>query len=103
MNLQDSFVAHWYYHLPNLAMAAMIYTLAGRWVLELFFAKRPDAVILQVFRSVTDPLLRLVRLVTPQIVPNGVIIVFAAVWLLALRMMWFLTCVAFGMRLKIGV
>ncbi len=102
MNLQDSFLAHWYYHLPNLAMAAMIYTLAGRWVLELFFAKRPDAVILQVFRSVTDPLLRLVRLVTPQIVPNGVIIVFAAVWLLALRMMWFLTCVAFGMRLKIG-
>ena len=102
MNLQDSFVAHWYYHLPNLAMAAMIYTLAGRWVLELFFAKRPDAVILQVFRSVTDPLLRLVRLVTPQIVPNGVIIVFTAVWLLALRMMWFLTCVAFGMRLKIG-
>ena len=102
MNLQDSFVAHWYYHLPNLAMAAMIYTLAGRWVLELFFAKRPDAVILKVFRSVTDPLLRLVRLVTPQIVPNGVIIVFAAAWLLALRMMWFLTCVAFGMRLKIG-
>lgn len=102
MNLQDSFLAHWYYHLPNLAMAAMIYTLAGRWVLELFFAKRPDAVILQVFRSVTDPLLRLVRLVTPQIVPNGVIIVFAAVWLLTLRMMWFLTCVAFGMRLKIG-
>ena len=46
MNLQDSFLAHWYYHLPNLAMAAMIYTLAGRWVLELFFAKRPDAVTL---------------------------------------------------------
>jgi hypothetical protein len=102
MSLQDSFLAHWYYHLPNLLMAAMMYTLAGRWVLELFFAKRPDAVILRVFRSVTDPLLKLVRWITPAIVPNGVVIVFTVAWLLALRMFWFLTCVAFGMRLTVG-
>jgi len=103
MSLQDNFLAHWYYHIPNLVMAAMIYTLVGRWLLELFFAKRPDAVILRVFRSVTDPLLRAVRVITPRIVPNGLIIVFTAAWLMAARMFWFLTCVAFGMRIKIGV
>lgn len=102
MSVQDSFIAHWYFHVPNLIMAAMIYTLAGRWVLELLFARRPDVVILKVFRSVTDPLLRMVRVITPQIVPNGLVIVFTAVWLMALRMFWFVTCVAFGMRLKLG-
>lgn len=103
MSLQDAFLAHWYYHLPNLAMAAMMYTLAGRYVLELVFARRPDVVILKVFRSVTDPVLRVVRAITPRIVPDGVVIVFTAAWLMALRMVWFLTCVAFGMRLKVGV
>ena len=98
MSPSDSFLQHWYFHIPNLLMAAMIYSLAGRYLLELFFARQPDAVILRVFRSVTDPLLRLVRLVTPQIVPNGVVIVFAVAWLMAGRLFWFLTCVAAGMR-----
>ena len=102
MSLQDSFLEHWYYHLPNLAMAAMIYTLAGRWILELLFAKRPDVVILTVFRRITDPVLRLVRTITPRIVPNGLIIVFAMAWLMAARLAWFLTCVAAGMRLTTG-
>jgi hypothetical protein len=40
--------------------------------------------------------------VTPAIVPNGVMPVFAIAWLMALRMFWFLTCVAMGMRPQIG-
>ena len=102
MNLQDNFLAHWYFHVPNLLMAAMMYTLAGRYVLELFFASRPDAVILKVFRGITDPLINAVRMITPQIVPNGLVIVFTAAWLMALRMIWFLTCVAAGMRISGG-
>jgi p-aminobenzoyl-glutamate transporter AbgT len=106
MSLQDNFLAHWYYHLPNLAMAAMMYTLFGRYVLELVFSAiggRQDAVVLKAFRGITDPLLRVVRVITPHIVPDGLVIVFTVAWLLALRMVWFLTCVAFGMRLKVGV
>lgn len=102
MSAQDSFLTHWYYHVPNLLMAAMIYTLIGRYLLELFFAKQPDAVLLRVFRSVSDPIVKLVRLVTPAIVPNGLIIVFTMAWLMAARMGWFLTCVAAGMRPNIG-
>lgn len=102
MSLQDNFLAHWYYHVPNLLMAAMMYTLAGRYVLELVFSKRQDAVILNVFRSITAPVLGVVRAITPQIVPDGLVIVFTAAWLMALRMAWFLACVAFGMRIKAG-
>lgn len=98
MNAQDSFVAHWYFHLPNLIMAAMIYTLIGRYFLELFLRKNPNAVILRVFRQVTDPILRAIRAITPAIIPNGLVVVLAIVWLLGLRMFWLLTVLAAGVR-----
>ncbi len=103
MTPSQSFFTHWYFHVPNLVMAALIYTLIGRYILELFFAKRQDVVILRVFRAVTDPMLKLVRRITPSIVPNGLLILFSMAWLMAARMGWYLTCVAAGMRPNLGV
>jgi YggT family protein len=103
MSASESFLAYWYFHIPNLALAALIYTLIGRFILGLIFKPDSQAVILKVFQSVTDPVLKLVRLITPKIVPNGLIIVFAIAWLMALRLFWFLTCVAAGMRPSLGV
>lgn len=104
MTATDSFFAHWYFHVPNLIMAALVYTLIGYFVLAVIFSyfKRNDAVILKVFGTVVSPVLKSVRFVTPGIVPNGVVPVFSIVWLMALRMFWFLTCVAMGMRPQIG-
>lgn len=102
MTPTDAFLTHWYFHVPNLIMAALIYSLIARYVLELFFAKQQDAVILRVFRGVTTPVVKLVRWVTPAIVPDGVVIIFAIVWLMGGRLAWFLTCVAAGMRPSIG-
>lgn len=96
MSPTESFVTHWYFHLPNLVLAALLYTLAGRYLLGLLFAKKPDAVILKVFQSVTDPVVNLVRVVTPAVVPNGLVILFAVVWLIALRMFLYLTMIAAG-------
>lgn len=103
MSVSQSFFAHWYFHVPNLVMAALIYTLIGRYVLEILFSSRPDAVILTVFRTITDPFVHLVRAITPRIVPDGLVVVLAVCWLMALRMFWFLTCIAAGMRPNIGV
>jgi YggT family protein len=102
MTPTQSFFAHWYFHVPNLIMASLIYTLIGRYLLEIVFAKRQDVVILRVFRTVTDPITSLVRFITPRIVPDGLIIVFAIAWLMAGRMFWYLTCVAAGMRINLG-
>jgi YggT family protein len=82
MTPTDTFFTHWYFHIPKLLLAAMLYTLFGRHLLELLLAKRPDVVILKVFRGVTDPVLRAVRVVTPGVVPNGVVIGFALIWLI---------------------
>lgn len=102
MSPTQSFFTYWYFHIPNLIFAALIYTLVGRYVLSLVFAKRPDVVILKVFASVTDPVLALVRAITPAIVPNGLVLVFTIAWLMAARLFWFLTCVAAGMRASMG-
>ncbi len=102
MSISESFFTYWYFHIPNLILSALIYTLIGRYVLSLFFRNNPDAVIFRVFRSVTDPILKAVRVITPAVVPNGVVMVFAIVWLMAARMFWFLTCVAAGMAPSIG-
>ncbi|MGE0766964.1 MAG: hypothetical protein AB7L90_10910 [Hyphomicrobiaceae bacterium] len=101
MTPTESFFAHWYFHVPNLLMAAMIYTLIGRYLLELFLSRKPDAVILTIFRAVTNPVVRLVRIITPRIVPDGLVVVLAICWLMSGRMLWFLTCVAAGMRANV--
>lgn len=98
MSVNDSFFQHWYFHFPNLLLAALLYSMIGRYALELMFSKKPDAVMLTVFRSVTDPFLKLVRLVTPAVVPNGLVIVAGIVWLMALRMFLYLTVLAAGVR-----
>lgn len=98
----ESFATYWWYHVPNLLLAALVYTLVGRYLLELFFAKKPDAVVLKVFRTITDWLVRLVRAITPALVPDGLVVVFSIAWLIAARMFWFLTAVVFGMRLTTG-
>lgn len=102
MTPTESFLAHWWFHIPNLLMAALIYSLIGRYLLELFFGAESKAVIVAVFRAVTDPFLKVVRWITPAIVPNGLVVVFAIAWLVAGRLFWFLTAVAAGMRPTAG-
>lgn len=102
MSVSENFFTYWYFHIPNLVLAALIYTLIGRYLLTLFFRRKPDAVILRVFQSVTDPVLKVIRSITPAIVPDGLVMVLAIAWLMAARMFWFLTCVAAGMSPTVG-
>mgnify|MGYP001243218405 CR=1 FL=1 len=99
----SSFLTHWYFHLPNLVLAALTYTLIGRYLLELFFAKRQEATILVVFRQITDPVFDTVRAITPKVVPNGLVVVLAVVWLTALRLFLYVTIIASGVKPFLGV
>jgi len=103
MSVAENFFTYWYFHIPNFILAALIYTLIGRYLLGLLFSKKPEAVILRVFESITNPILKVVRFITPAVVPNGLVLVFAVAWLMAARMFWFLTCVAAGMSPSVGV
>ncbi|KAF0230690.1 MAG: hypothetical protein FD175_1450 [Beijerinckiaceae bacterium] len=78
----------WLFHGPNMLLAAALYTLIGRYILSLFFRAQSDLVIWRVFCQLTNPLLHATRAVTPLVVPNGLVMIFAVIWTLILRIVW---------------
>ncbi len=102
MILGRSLLTHWYYHIPDLIMAALIYLLIGRLILSLVVGQSRDIAILRLLNAVTDPLLKGVGAVTPRVVPVGLVIVVAMAWLLAARLALFMGVAATGARLSMG-
>lgn len=92
----------WLYHGPNLVLAALLYTLLGRYVLSLFFSPDSDKVIWRVFAQVTDPVLNVVRAITPAVMPNGLVMVAAIFWLILARAFWLLIAAMYGFLPRVG-
>jgi uncharacterized protein YggT (Ycf19 family) len=87
--------------LINFILAAAMYTLLGRFLLSLVFDDNSSMVLWRVFRQVTDPILIAVKLVTPAVVPIRVVILFAVLWCLALRMAVFVLFRMYGMTAEV--
>jgi YggT family protein len=102
MILGRNLLTHWYYHLPDLVMAALIYLLIARLVVTLILRRSSDFAIVRVLNAATGPVLTAVRAVTPQVVPVGLVIVLAMAWLLAARLALFMGVAATGVRLSMG-
>lgn len=81
----NSLFTHWYYHLPNFILAALMYTLLGRVLLGLMVAPDSPNYIWRFFCRVTDPVVSAVELVTPKAAASVVVWLFAVVWLFWLR------------------
>jgi hypothetical protein len=74
------------YTVLNFLLAMAMYTLMARFVLAIFFHDSSNMVIWKVFRQVTDPVLRLFQYITPAVVPAGLVMIFALVWIIAARL-----------------
>jgi len=92
-----SFWSYWYFHIPNFVLAALMYTLMGRIVLGLFVPPDWDNYIWRFFTRTTDPFLKLVRGITPEVLGHGVVMVFGVLWLMALRLAWLLILLRLGL------
>lgn len=79
------FVAHWYFHIPNFVLAALVYTLIGRLILGIFVPESWDNYIWRAFRRLTDPPIAAVAFVTPQVMPRVVVMLFTVLWLSVAR------------------
>jgi YggT family protein len=86
----------WLYQIPNLALAALMYTLLGRFILSLFFPPDSDKVIWTVFRQITQPAINAVQLVTPYAVHERVVVLLTVVWVLFVRLIVFVTFAFMG-------
>jgi hypothetical protein len=96
------FLAHWYYHVPNLILTALSWLLAGRLILSLFVRRGGGRSGIRLLDAVTDPLVKAVGAITPRLVPAGLVIVFAIAWLLAARVGLFFAVSATGVRLSMS-
>jgi len=85
----SQFWSYWYFHLPNFVLAAVMYTMLGRLALGFFVPENWDNFIWRGFRLVTDPAVRVVRYITPDVLAQPVVLAFAALWLMVLRVAYF--------------
>lgn len=95
-------VEYWYFHLPNYVLALIQYTLMGRFVLGLFVDAESGNYIWRFFVRLTDPVLRAVQLVTPLGATEGVLMVFAILWMLVLRIALFVLLAGLDLAPKVS-
>jgi len=100
--MDHPFIAYWYFHLPNFVLAALFWTLLGRFVLSLFVPENWDNYIWRAFVRITDPVVRPVRFLTPHIVPPRMTLLLAAVWVFFLRLALFAALAAGGLVPSLG-
>ncbi len=84
------------FQIINFGLAALMYTLAGRLLLGLFLGPDSPNFIMRIIELLTAPLVRLVAVVTPQAVPEGVLVAFTLVWAFFARVALFLLFAAMG-------
>lgn len=95
-------VEYWYFHLPNYVLALIQYTLMGRFVLGLFVDAESGNYIWRFFVRLTDPVLRAVQMVTPLGATEGVLMVFAILWMLVLRIALFVLLAGLDLAPKVS-
>jgi hypothetical protein len=93
---------YWWFHLPNLALAALMYTAIGRFVLTFVFDQDSPNYIWRFFVRITDPVLKAVGFVTPRAVPLMVVLLFSIVWLFAARVVLLLAVTLVGIAPTAG-
>ncbi|MBL6430769.1 MAG: hypothetical protein HPM95_04535 [Alphaproteobacteria bacterium] len=75
------------YQIANFVLAALMYTLLGRLALTLLLGAGHSGFMLRAFARLTDPALWLVRLITPSLVPQGLLLIFAVTWTMIARVL----------------
>jgi hypothetical protein len=95
--MADAQGVFWLYQLPNIAIAAMMYTLVGRFLLSLAYPPDSDRVAWRVFKQITDPVVNGVAAITPANVPERIIYIFAFLWLFALRIVFYIFMRMYGL------
>ena len=86
----------WYYHLPDLLLAALSYLVLARLLLLPFQSR--NAVVRGV-TVLTAPMLAAVAAITPRMLPAAGLLVAALAWLYAVRVLVRVGIAAAGVRL----
>jgi uncharacterized protein YggT (Ycf19 family) len=93
---------YWYFHLPNFVLAAVMYTLIGRLLLSFFAPPDWQNYIWKAFLRITNPAVGAVRAITPRVVPEIVVLIFAVLWIMLARIALLLVFGNLGLLPRLG-
>ncbi|HEY6631222.1 MAG TPA: YggT family protein [Rhizobiaceae bacterium] len=93
----NEFWSYWYFHIPNFLLAAVMYTLLGRFVLGMLAPENWDNYIWRAFKAVTDPVVGIVRYITPDTLGHPLVLVFGSLWLMVVRVAYLVLLIRFGL------
>jgi YggT family protein len=102
VTISSSLFSHWYFHLPNFVLAALMYTLLGRVALGLLLDPDSPNYIWRFFCRITDPVVAAVALVTPKAAAPVVVWLFGVVWLFWLRVGLLILFTMYGVAPRTG-
>ncbi len=102
MQLDPFFLRYWYFHIPNYAIAVLIYTMFGRFLLGLFVPLDSTNFIMRFFRRLTDPAIAVIGPITPGFMPMFLVPLYAAFWLYVLRLAYWLVLAWLGLAPSLG-
>jgi hypothetical protein len=102
LDTSSSLAAYWYFHLPNFALAALMYTMLGRVLLGVMVDADSPNYIWRFFCRITDPVVAVVSLVTPKITAPVLLWLFGFVWLFWLRVAFHYTLLLLNLAPRMG-
>ncbi len=98
----NSFWSLWYFNVPNFLLAMVMYTMLGRVILGLMLHNDSQNYICRGFRTITDPLLNVIALVTQKAVAPVVLWLYGFVWMFWLRVLLLNVYLWLGLLPKAG-
>ncbi|MBI3452062.1 MAG: YggT family protein [Rhodospirillales bacterium] len=101
MQGQNIWWDYWYFHLTNYALAALLYTLLGRFLLGVLLPPDSPNYIYRWFCRLTDFVVRWTSFITPAYVATRYVPLAAAFWLAAVRLALYIVLYQFGLLPKI--
>jgi hypothetical protein len=91
------FISYWYYHIPNYMLAVIQYSLIGRVLLGVMLPWSRGTYISRAFEKVSDLIVVPTRFITPSAAAPPVVIGFAFLWILLIRVVFFVEMTRFGL------
>jgi len=102
LDTATSIATYWYYHLPNFVLAALMYTMLGRFLLGLMVDPDSPNYIWRFFCRFTDPVLGVIAMVTPKVTAPAVLWLFGFVWMFWLRVVLHYGLLVLNLAPKLG-
>ena len=102
MDTATSIATYWYYHLPNFVLAALMYTMLGRFLLGLMVDPDSPNYIWRFFCRFTDPVIGVIAKLTPKVTVPAVLWLFGFVWMFWLRVVLHYTLLVLNLAPKLG-